>query len=221
MAKSTEAPNGTEQVSPDNKAELSGPSDGEATFSDSNLTPRRFWTLSVGYGACPMDVLRVVANKLGSLSLGLFLAMLDTSIVATSLFTIGEEFDSLDRINWVALAYTLSYLGCAVLFARMADVFGRRDTFLAAFVLFFGFSLGCGFARNLDQLIACRALQGIGGSGLYSLTMVIWPELARQDMRQYIAGLAGVVIAVAGVLGPVLGGVLTHYASWRWIFWIK
>jgi len=147
--------------------------------------------------------------------------MLDSSIVATSLFTIGQEFNSLDRINWVALAYTLSYLGCAVLFARVADVIGRRDAFLVAFVLFFGFSLGCGFAQSLDQLIACRALQGVGGSGLYSLTMVIWPELARQDMKHVIGVLAGAVVGLAGVLGPVLGGVLTNKASWRWVFWIK
>ncbi len=73
----------------------------------------------------------------------------------------------------------------------MADVFGRRDTFLAAFVLFFGFSLGCGFARNLDQLIACRALQGIGGSGLYSLTMVIWPELAQAGHEAVHSWLGG------------------------------
>ncbi len=163
----------------------------------------------------------MLINRYHSLSLGLFLAMLDSSIVATSLFTIAAEFHTLDTINWVALAYTLSYLGCAVLFARTADVVGRRNAFLAAFVIFFGFSIGCGFAQTLNQLIACRALQGVGGSGLFSLTMVMWPELAQDHMRQYIAGLAGVVIAMAGVLGPILGGILTHYASWRWIFWIK
>jgi len=107
------------------------------------------------------------------------------------------------------------------MFSRASDIIGRRNAFVAAFVIFFGFSLGCGFARSLSQLIAFRALQGVGGSGLYSLTMVMWPELAPQDMKQYIAGLAGAVIAVAGVLGPVLGGVLTHYASWRWVFWIN
>ncbi len=103
----------------------------------------------------------------------------------------------------------------------MADVFGRRDVFLASFVIFFGFSLACGFAQNINQLIAFRALQGVGGSGLYSLTMVIWPELASHDLGQYIGAMVGVVVAIAGVMGPVLGGILTHYASWRWIFWIK
>jgi MFS family permease len=68
----------------------------------------------------------------------------------------------------VALAYTLSYLSCAVLFARIADVVGRRDAFLAAYIIFVAFSLGCGFAQSMNQLIACRALQGLGGSGLLS-----------------------------------------------------
>jgi MFS family permease len=106
------------------------------------------------------------SNSRSSLCLGLFLAMLDSSIVATSLFTIGVEFDALQQINWVALAYTLTYLSCAVLFARVSDVIGRRDSFLISFILFFAFSLGCGFSQSINQLIACRALQGLGGSGM-------------------------------------------------------
>lgn len=94
------------------------------------------------------------------------MAMMDASIVATSLFTIGSEFNDLERINWIALAYTLAFLGCSVFFARIADVVGRRNAFIAAFVLFFSFSIGCGFCHNMTSLIACRTFQGIGGSGL-------------------------------------------------------
>lgn len=147
--------------------------------------------------------------------------MLDSSIVATSLLTIGEDLGSVNLLNWVALAYTLAYLGCAVIFARSSDVVGRRNAYLVAFVIFFAFSLGSGFSRTMYELIAFRTLQGIGGSGLFSLSMTIWPEVAPPHLQQHIASLAGVVIAMAGVLGPVLGGLLTHYASWRWIFWIK
>ncbi|UQC75866.1 major facilitator superfamily transporter [Colletotrichum lupini] len=189
-------------------------------YRDAILPPWRFWLLSIG------------------LCLGLFLSMLDASIVATSLYTIGTEFDSVDLINWVALAYTLTYLSCAVLVARASDIVGRRNAFLASFIIFFAFSLGCGFAQNLEQLVACRALQGLGGSGekrmlvivksfakfppgLYSITMIIFPEVAPKHLLQYMSSLVGMVIASAGVLGPVLGGILTHYASWRWIFWIN
>lgn len=156
-----------------------------------------------------------------SLGIGLFLSLLDTTIVATALYTIGVDLKSLDTSNWVALAYTLSYLGCAVIFARVADVIGRRDAYVAAFIIFFAFSLGCGFAKTMNQLIACRVLQGIGGSGLYSLTFVILPEICPTHLLQSIGSVIGAVVAMSGILGPVLGGIITHNATWRWIFWIK
>lgn len=171
---------------------------------------------------CAMQISSLLVTDVSnSLCLGLFISMLDASIVATSLFTIGAEFDDLERINWVALAYTLAFLGCAVFFARMADIVGRRNAFVAAFIIFFSFSLGCGFSQNLDTLIACRALQGIGGSGLFSVTMIIFPEMSPPKARKVLAPLIGMVISTSGVLGPVLGGLFTHYTTWRWVFWIK
>lgn len=94
--------------------------------------------------------------------------MLDTSIVATSIYSIAAEFNEFGAVNWVALAYTLTYLSFAVLFARVSDVVGRKAAFLTAFAIFIAFSLGCGFAQSLTQLIACRALQGLGGSGQFT-----------------------------------------------------
>jgi MFS family permease len=163
----------------------------------------------------------VIDTVAPSVSFGLFLSLMDTTIVATALYTIGADLKSFGLINWVALAYTLSYLGCAVIFARIADIYGRRNAYIAAFLIFFAFSLGCGFSTSLTQLIACRTLQGVGGSGLYSLTFVILPEISPPGMMQAIGAIAGAVVAMAGVLGPVLGGVITHYTSWKWIFWIK
>ncbi|KAI1823589.1 major facilitator superfamily transporter [Xylaria intraflava] len=156
-----------------------------------------------------------------SLSMGLFLSFLDNSIVATSLFNIGSEFGDLGGLNWVALAYTLSYLGCAVFIARISDVIGRRNAFLVCHIIFIAFSIGCGFVQNLQQLIALRAVQGIGGSGLYSIPMIAFPEIVPPRLLKSLAALIGTIITLSSVLGPVLGGVLTHYASWRWIFWIN
>jgi MFS family permease len=147
--------------------------------------------------------------------------MIDTSIVATSLHSIGVDFEVLGDVNWVALAYTLAYLGCAIVFARISDIVGRRNAFIAAYIIFFVFSLACGFSKTLNQLIAFRALQGVGGSGLYALTMIMMPELSPDSLKQHMAAMVGLVITVSGVLGPVLGGILTHYTSWRWVFWIK
>jgi MFS family permease len=95
------------------------------------------------------------------------MSLLDSSIVATSLYTIGVDFEAQETVNWVALAYTLAYLSCAVTFARVSDVIGRRNAFVAGYVIFIAFSLGCGFAQDISQLIAMRVLQGIGGSGMF------------------------------------------------------
>jgi MFS family permease len=107
------------------------------------------------------------------------------------------------------------------MFTSLSDVFGRRNAYIAAFILFFSASIGCGFARTINQLIALRSIQGIGGSGLYSLAMVMFPEIFPRSMRKWIGAIAGGVVGTSGILGPILGGVITRFASWRWIFWIK
>lgn len=158
---------------------------------------------------------------MNSLSLGLFVSFLDGSITATALFTIGEEFDDLSRVNWIAIAYILADVGFAVTFTSIGDVVGRKNAYLTAFFLFFVFSLGCGFANTMTQLIILRALQGVGGAGLYSLAMVIFPEISPRSMKKWIGAIVGLVVGVSGVSGPILGGIITQYADWRWIFWIK
>jgi MFS family permease len=156
-----------------------------------------------------------------SLCIGLFLSLLDTSIVATALYSISTSFSTPHATTWVALSYTLAYLSFAVPFANLSDVIGRRAAWLLAFTIFFTFSLACGFAKTLMQLVGLRAVQGIGGSGLYSLTMIIMPEIISEDKRKWIGAVVGLVVAVAGVMGPVVGGVITRFTSWRWVFWIK
>lgn len=167
--------------------------------------------------------------------------MLDASIVATSLFSIASDMNNFEHINWVALAYGLTYLGFAALFARVSDVVGRGDAFVVAFCIFIAFSLGCGFSETIEQLIICRAFQGVGAggklpslypgqfdrrgadarTGLYSISMIVLPELTLDKNKKYIGAIVGMVIATSGVMGPVLGGVLTQYITWRWVFWIK
>ncbi|CAP71440.1 uncharacterized protein PODANS_6_1980 [Podospora anserina S mat+] len=154
-----------------------------------------------------------------SLTSGLFLSMLDASIIATSLFSIASDMKNFEHINWVALAYGLTYLGFAALFARVSDVVGRGDAFVVAFCIFIAFSLGCGFSETIEQLIICRAFQGVGAGGLYSISMIVLPELTPDKNKKYIGAIVGMVIATSGVIGPVLGGVLTQYITWRWVFW--
>ncbi|CAD0095244.1 unnamed protein product, partial [Aureobasidium mustum] len=156
-----------------------------------------------------------------SLCIGLFLSLLDTSIVATALYDISVSFSSPHTATWIALSYTLSYLSFAVPFANLSDVIGRRAAWSLAFSIFFAFSLACGFAKTLMQLIGFRAVQGVGGSGLYSLTMIVMPEIVKKEQRKWIGAVVGLVVAVAGVTGPVIGGIITKFATWRWVFWIN
>ncbi|EGR52109.1 uncharacterized protein TRIREDRAFT_55634 [Trichoderma reesei QM6a] len=161
----------------------------------------RFWVLC--FGVCA----------------GLLLSIIDSSILATSLYTIGVEFQEHSLINWVVLAYTLGYTGFAVSCSTLSDIIGQRNAFAGSYILFVAFSIACGFARQIKHLIICRAFQGVGGSGLYALSMIILTQQCPPQLRQYIGSIIGVVIASAGILGPVLGGLFTEYTSWRWIFW--
>ncbi|KAK4230038.1 putative transporter C3H1.06c [Podospora fimiseda] len=156
-----------------------------------------------------------------AVSLGFFLSLLDASIVATAMFKIALDLGETDRINWVALSYTLTYLGFAAFMARISDVVGRKAAFSFSYIIFVGFSLGCGWSKTMNELIICRAFQGLGGSGLYSIAMVMLPELMPSSQKQWAFSIVGLVIATSGVMGPVLGGLLTQYTTWRWVFWIN
>ncbi|PTB47766.1 hypothetical protein M431DRAFT_101588 [Trichoderma harzianum CBS 226.95] len=152
---------------------------------------------------------------------GLLLSIIDSSILATSLYTIGVEFQEHSLINWVVLAYTLGYAGFIVSCSTLSDIVGRRNAFAASYILFVSLSIACGFSKHVKWLIICRGFQGIGGSGLYALSMIILTQQCPPQLRQYIGSIIGVVIASAGILGPVLGGIFAQYTSWRWIFWMN
>lgn len=143
---------------------------------------------------------------------------MDGSITSTAIYSIGAEFGSLTKVTWIALAYTLADVGLAIVFTSLANIIGRFNAYLVAQGIFFAFSLGSGFAQTLDQLIACRCLQGIGGSGLYTIALVIWQETSSGRYRQAVGGSIGLCIGAGGVMGPVLGGIITGNTTWRWIF---
>jgi len=155
-----------------------------------------------------------------SVLLALFLSLLDTSIVSTSLYTIGTSLNALDRITWVALAYMLSDVGLATFFAALSNVIGRKNALSLALVIFIIFSIAAGFCNDITSLVICRAMQGVGGSGMYALAFLVLPDVLPISQYQWIGAMAGGVVTVSGVLGPVLGGIITKTVGWRWIFWI-
>ncbi|PVH79385.1 MFS general substrate transporter [Cadophora sp. DSE1049] len=162
-----------------------------------------------------------LACVIGSLSVGLYMSLMDMTIAASVLFTISTDFGNFREANWILLGYSSAYVGCAVVFTRTADVFGRKASVLVAFAVFTGFSLGAGWSQTLGQMILFRCLQGAGGSGLYTLCMVILPEISPMHLVPFVSGLIGIVVAVAGISGPVLGGLFSTYTTWRWSFWLN
>ncbi|OAQ94129.1 MFS multidrug transporter [Purpureocillium lilacinum] len=156
-----------------------------------------------------------------ALLVSLLFSSLDTSIVSTALITISHELDDFVNAPWIVLAYLLTYMGFAVCISKLSDIYGRRNMLILSWILFISFSLGCALSKNMTTLIICRAFQGIGASGMYSLTQIALMEVGPVDKPALIGAAIGATLATAFVLGPLLGGVITHFSNWKWIFYIN
>ncbi|CAG9231392.1 Permeases of the major facilitator superfamily [Paraburkholderia tropica] len=156
-----------------------------------------------------------------ALLLVMLLAALDQTIVSTALPTIVGELGGLDRLSWVVTAYLLTSTIVVPLYGKFGDLFGRKIVLQAAIVIFLAGSALCGMAQNMPQLIALRALQGIGGGGLMVVTMAAIGDVIPPAQRGKYQGMFGGVFGLATVIGPLLGGFLVEHLSWRWIFYIN
>lgn len=155
------------------------------------------------------------------LMLGLFLAALDQTIIATALPTIARDLGDLDQVPWVATSYLVASTVSVPLYGKVGDLLGRKGVFQAAILIFVGGSIACGASQTMFQLIFARALQGIGGGGLLTLAQSILGDLASPRERGRYLALFGAVWATASIVGPSVGGFLTEEVSWRWIFYIN
>src|SRR5579875_1301473 len=156
-----------------------------------------------------------------ALMLAILLAALDQTIVSTALPTIVGDLGGLDRLSWVVTAYLLSTTVSTPLWGKLGDQYGRKGLFQAAIVIFLGGSALCGMARNMDELIAFRALQGLGGGGLMVLAQAIVGDVVPPRERGRYQGAFGAVFGVASVAGPLLGGFFVDNLSWRCVFYIN
>jgi EmrB/QacA subfamily drug resistance transporter len=152
---------------------------------------------------------------------GLFLAAVDQTVVATALPTIVGELGGLEHLAWIVIAYLLTATASTPLWGKFSDIYGRRQCFQAAIVIFVVGSGLCGVAQSMPQLAIFRAVQGIGGGGLLSLPFIVLGDVLSPRERGKSMGYFTAVMAVSGVGGPLLGGVITDHASWRWIFYIN
>jgi EmrB/QacA subfamily drug resistance transporter len=158
---------------------------------------------------------------LGGLMLVLFLAALDQTIVATALPTIVGDLGGLKHISWVVTAYLLAQTVVTPLYGKLGDQYGRKVVLQGALALFILGSALCGLSKNLDELIAFRAVQGLGGGGLMVSAQAAIGDVVPPRERGRYTGLFGGVFALASVAGPLLGGFLTSDLSWRWIFYVN
>ena len=155
------------------------------------------------------------------LLLVMFLAALDQTIVATALPTIVGDLGGLNHISWVVTAYLLAQTVVTPLYGKLGDLYGRKIVLQSALVVFLVGSALCGQSRSLDELIAFRALQGLGGGGLMVSAQAAIGDVVPPRERGRYTGLFGGVFGLASVAGPLLGGFLTTNLSWRWIFYVN
>ncbi|KAB8232664.1 MDR family MFS transporter [Aspergillus alliaceus] len=163
---------------------------------------------------------RIVAIML-ALSLSLFISALDQTIVATATPTISAELHSGRGYVWIGGAYLIANAASSNIWANLSDIWGRKPILLLAVALFFGASIICAKAINMPMLIAGRGVQGIAGGGLIQLITITISDLFSVRLRSLFLGLIEFIWAIAGALGPIVGGAFTQSVSWRWIFWIN
>src|SRR3954470_12765276 len=164
---------------------------------------------------------RGILVVVSGLMLVMLLASLDQTIVSTALPTIVRDLGGLEHLSWVVTAYLLAVTAVTPLYGKLGDLFGRKIVLQAALVLFLAGSALCGLAQGMTELIAFRAIQGLGGGGLLvSAQAAIGDVVAPADRGRY-TGLFGAVFGVSSVAGPLIGGFMTTHISWRSIFYVN
>jgi EmrB/QacA subfamily drug resistance transporter len=168
--------------------------------------------------ARPAPRVRVI---FGALMLVILLASLDQTIVATALPTIVGDLGGLQHLSWVVTAYLLASTVTGPLYGKFGDLYGRKPTLQVAIVIFLIGSALCGIAQNMPELIAFRALQGLGAGGLLVTTIAVVGDIIPPRQRGQYQGIFGAVFGVSTVIGPLLGGFFVDNLSWRWIFYVN
>ncbi len=153
--------------------------------------------------------------------IGILLAMLDNMIVGTAMPTIVGDLGGLNHFAWVVTAYTLASAVSTPIWGKLSDLYGRKGMFMASIVLFLIGSALAGTSGSMTELIAYRAVQGLGAGGLMVGAMAIMAEMVAPKDRGKMQGMFAAVMPVAMVGGPFLGGFITDYLDWRWAFYVN
>ncbi|MFM9448178.1 MDR family MFS transporter [Streptomyces acidiscabies] len=172
--------------------------------------------------AAPQDKQpRSVRVVLLALMITMMLAMLDNMIVGTAMPTIVGDLGGLEHLSWVVTAYTLATAASTPIWGKLGDMYGRKATFMTSIVIFLIGSALSGMAQDMGQLIAFRAVQGLGAGGLMVGVMAIIGDLVPPRERGKYQGMMAGVMALAMIGGPLVGGTITDHWGWRWAFYIN
>ena len=162
-----------------------------------------------------------IRSILVALMLAIFLGALDQTIVAVSIPAISAQFKDVSQLAWVISGYMVAMTVAVPIYGKLGDLYGRRRLMLFGMGLFTVASLFCGLAQNMEQLVLARIIQGIGAGGMISVSQAIIGDIVPPRERGRYQGYFSGMYALASVAGPVLGGFMTQYLSWRWVFWIN
>lgn len=162
-----------------------------------------------------------IRSILFALMMAVFLSALDQTIVAVSMPAISAQFQDFDLLAWVISAYMVALTVAVPIYGKLGDLYGRRRLMLLGLGVFTLASLFCAMAQSMEQLVLARVLQGIGAGGMVSVSQAIIGDIVPPRERGRYQGYFSSMYAAASVAGPVLGGFMTEYLSWRWVFIIN
>ncbi len=163
---------------------------------------------------------RVILVTVG-IMLSLFLASMESTVVATAMPTIVGQLGGLENYSWVFSAFMLASTTTVPLYGKLSDIYGRRTIYIIAMALFLLGSVLCGLATTLTQLILARALQGIGAGGIMPLAFILIGEMFSLEQRTRMQGVFSGVWGFSSIAGPLVGGFIVDQLSWHWIFYIN
>ncbi|KAJ5184896.1 Major facilitator superfamily domain general substrate transporter [Penicillium cf. griseofulvum] len=153
-----------------------------------------------------------------AISLGIFLSAADQTIIMASYGQIGSDLKALNLTSWIATSYFLTLTSFQPLYGKLSDIFGRKPCLLFAYAIFGIGCLGCGMARNINELIAARVFQGIGGGGMTTVVSILMSDIVPLRDRGLWQGIINIIYATGSGTGAPLGGILSDYIGWRWAF---